>query len=345
MAIIREARRERYSVINNQILENHQISYRARGLLSYMLSKPDNWKFYVSNLADNSDVEGEKAVSSALKELEAAGYLERKVKRDKKGHYKGLDYILRENPKKEQDQTQSDEETTPQQTSVVKESSISDPEQQNQPETAGKYESIPTEDKNFPNSHSRQQENPHTVSPIAPTRKRGSRSSAKGGLLITDHNQLLIKVNTDDHDHSEPGIDGSNPFDLADDLGINVRSGYNMPVFVNYIQRMGKPLVCYAVKQTGKAKKPNWNYLLKVFKTLEDNKVKTVEQAEKLSSEYKQKRKSKYQKVRSRSFSDHSLSNNGDDNWQWRKDNPEQLAKEEQLAEKNLDKNYDFGEL
>lgn len=83
-------------------------------------------------------------------------------------------------------------------------------------------------------------------------------------------------------------------FNLAQLAGINVNSGLNLPVFTDYINRLGNELVCYAIRRTNDvAQHPSWSYLKTVLKSLEDNHVKTVEQAEKLSKKYGQSRKGK----------------------------------------------------
>lgn len=90
-------------------------------------------------------------------------------------------------------------------------------------------------------------------------------------------------------------------FSLAQLAGINVNSGLNLPVFTDYISRLGNDLVCYAIKRTNElASHPNWSYLKTVLKSLEDNHVKTIEQAETLSKKYgKQRYKGSKQKTKS----------------------------------------------
>ena len=104
----------------------------------------------------------------------------------------------------------------------------------------------------------------------------------------------LINLNDDD----QPAEDA---FDLARLARINVNSGLNLPVFTDYINRLGNELVCYAIKRTNElASHPNWSYLKTVLKSLEDNNVKTVEQAETLSKKYgKQRYKGLKQKNKS----------------------------------------------
>jgi len=98
MAIIRQRREKNYSIISNEILDDQRISFKARGLLAYMLSKSDDWKFYVDELANHSEKDGKKAVQSALKEIENAGYLKRIKQRDKQGHFSEQDWQLLDIP-------------------------------------------------------------------------------------------------------------------------------------------------------------------------------------------------------------------------------------------------------
>lgn len=86
------------------------------------------------------------------------------------------------------------------------------------------------------------------------------------------------------------------PFTLASEANINVNSGLHLPIFVDFIERLGRPVVCWAIRKTDdNASHPNWNYLLTVMKDLEANSVRTVEQAEKLSEQRQQERVKKHQ--------------------------------------------------
>ena len=49
--IVRSKRPERYTVLDNDILRNHALSFKARGILAYILSQPDNWAISSSRLA------------------------------------------------------------------------------------------------------------------------------------------------------------------------------------------------------------------------------------------------------------------------------------------------------
>ena len=76
MIIRAPRRRDNFTIISNEIIRNHNLSWKARGLLIYVLSQPDHWRTSSAHLASISP-EGIHAVRSGLKELEDHGYLRR----------------------------------------------------------------------------------------------------------------------------------------------------------------------------------------------------------------------------------------------------------------------------
>jgi hypothetical protein len=75
--IIRRANRAgRFTIIDNDVIEDNELSFRALGLLTYILSKPDNWKTDSISLA-RGRTEGRDAVRASLTDLELAGYITR----------------------------------------------------------------------------------------------------------------------------------------------------------------------------------------------------------------------------------------------------------------------------
>lgn len=82
MAIIRAPRPDSgYTIIRNDVLRDARLSYRARGLLAEILSRPDNWRIDSRQLADHAK-EGREAIRTALREIEAAGYIKRTKRQD-----------------------------------------------------------------------------------------------------------------------------------------------------------------------------------------------------------------------------------------------------------------------
>ncbi|WP_283586329.1 DnaD domain protein [Limosilactobacillus vaginalis] len=98
MAIIRQKRKERFSIVDNKVIEDKRLSFKARGLLIYMLSKPDDWKFFTGELVKRSSKDGLSSIRTALKEIESAGYLVRKRERSNKGTFTSQDWILTDIP-------------------------------------------------------------------------------------------------------------------------------------------------------------------------------------------------------------------------------------------------------
>lgn len=87
MTIIRGQRPNyRFTVVRNEVLQDKRMSFRARGILSSILSRPDNWRCSADDLA-NAGLEGRDAILTALKELEDHGYLVRSKSQNEKGHW------------------------------------------------------------------------------------------------------------------------------------------------------------------------------------------------------------------------------------------------------------------
>lgn len=95
--IIRTPGRDRYTIISKVPLEDSRLSWKARGLLSYLLSKPDNWNVIVSHLV-NEAPDGRDSIFAGLKELEDSGYIRRSRKRMGSGRFDGLDTEVFEEP-------------------------------------------------------------------------------------------------------------------------------------------------------------------------------------------------------------------------------------------------------
>lgn len=65
-----------YVIINKGFLEDKSISLKAKGIMAYLLSKPDNWQVYISDIA-NHCICGEKSIRSGISELRLKGYIKR----------------------------------------------------------------------------------------------------------------------------------------------------------------------------------------------------------------------------------------------------------------------------
>lgn len=97
MGIIRVKHNSDFVVMNKTGLEDPELSFKAKGLLAYLLSKPDNWKANISHLSTVSK-DGKSAVASGLKELEKNGYLQREATRNEDGTIKEWESTIFEIP-------------------------------------------------------------------------------------------------------------------------------------------------------------------------------------------------------------------------------------------------------
>lgn len=99
MAVFRISKNKAYTVMSNYHLKDRELSCKACGLLSKMLSLPEEWDYTTRGLAAICK-DGVDAIGSALKELETRGYLVRHRLRDSKGKISDVEYIIYERPHK-----------------------------------------------------------------------------------------------------------------------------------------------------------------------------------------------------------------------------------------------------
>ena len=86
-----------YTVMSNHHLRNRELSLKAKGLLSQMLSLPEKWDYTLQGLAyiNREQID---AVRQAVHELEGAGYIVRTRERDSRGRLRGAEYTIYEQP-------------------------------------------------------------------------------------------------------------------------------------------------------------------------------------------------------------------------------------------------------
>ena len=97
MSVFRVEKNKGYTVMSNHHLRNHTLSLKAKGLLSQMLSLPEDWDYTLQGLAQINK-ESIDAIREAVRELERAGYIERSRERDERGCLRGTVYTIYEQP-------------------------------------------------------------------------------------------------------------------------------------------------------------------------------------------------------------------------------------------------------
>ena len=112
MAVFRIERTRDYTVMSNHHLRNEKLSLKAKGLLSMMLSLPEDWNYTTRGLAKICK-EGVDAIGGALRELETTGYIVRHQLRDRQGRISDTEYVIYEQPQPKKPDTDSPDTENP----------------------------------------------------------------------------------------------------------------------------------------------------------------------------------------------------------------------------------------
>lgn len=97
MPVCRVEKSKGFTILSNHILRDKRLSMKARGLLAYVLSLPDDWDYTVAGLSAAAGM-GKAAVNSGLHEMETAGYLTRRMLRAEDGTFLDIEYTFHEAP-------------------------------------------------------------------------------------------------------------------------------------------------------------------------------------------------------------------------------------------------------
>ena len=100
MSLFRIHKTKDFTIMSNTHFKERGMSLKAKGLLSLMLSLPDDWNYNIKGLCALSK-DGKDSVMSALAELEQFGYLSRTREIDSKGRFSGVRYDIFETPQQE----------------------------------------------------------------------------------------------------------------------------------------------------------------------------------------------------------------------------------------------------
>ncbi len=102
MAVFRIEKTKDYTVMANHHLRNRALSLKAKGLLSLMLSLPDDWDYTTKGLSHICK-DGVDSISATVRELEQAGYVKRRRLRNAQGQLAEVEYTILEQPQPPED--------------------------------------------------------------------------------------------------------------------------------------------------------------------------------------------------------------------------------------------------
>ena len=93
--IIRAPRRHRFVILDQRAVEDTRLSWAARGLLAYLLSRPDDWRVLINDLRKRGDL-GRDGIYKLLRELRDTVYMQFQRSRDEQGRIRGGTYLVQE---------------------------------------------------------------------------------------------------------------------------------------------------------------------------------------------------------------------------------------------------------
>lgn len=92
MSNVKRYKKNNFTITDNKLIKDDRLSWKARGIFIYLWAMPDDWNFYVEEVAKHSKDKVE-ALQTGLSELEKYGYLERKMTKSK-GRFTGMSWKL-----------------------------------------------------------------------------------------------------------------------------------------------------------------------------------------------------------------------------------------------------------
>ncbi|MDH9161270.1 conserved phage C-terminal domain-containing protein [Staphylococcus succinus] len=86
-----------FVTVHKNFIHDSNLTFKSKGILLYLLSRPDDWQIYESEILKHTN-DGKDSLKSGIRELEDVGYVVRTRKRNDKGHLNGYEYLVYEHP-------------------------------------------------------------------------------------------------------------------------------------------------------------------------------------------------------------------------------------------------------
>lgn len=170
MAVCRIEKTKDYTVMANHHLRNKALSLKAKGLLSLMLSLPEDWDYTVKGLAYICK-DGIDSINGAIKELETMGYMSRQRVRNEKGQLTTVEYTIREYPQNTEPATDNPTEGKPMQEQPIQENPIQAVPVQEEPHQLNTY--LQTMEQSKKDLLSKETSNPYQSYPYGQPKNTG----------------------------------------------------------------------------------------------------------------------------------------------------------------------------
>ncbi|MGA3599437.1 DnaD domain protein [Lysinibacillus agricola] len=274
MVIFRVQKKENYVVLDKGFLNDSRLSWRAKGLLAYMLSLPNDWLFSISDLAIRSKC-GRDTTANIIKELTNAGYIHKEQGRTNLGKFGKMDLLVFETP----------------QSAPFTENPLTENPLTENPLT----ENLLTEN---PLTENPLMENPLTENPLTENPSLLINKSLNNNLL---NNNLLNKNNNEDRSH----LSAENPskiqtaFQFYEQNGFGALAAHVAYKIGHWIDDLSEELVIHAMKLAVENNILRWNYVEKILHDWTNKKFRTIEEVEAHRLRYAAQKKQRHHSIRS----------------------------------------------
>ncbi|WP_404274378.1 DnaD domain protein [Exiguobacterium undae] len=258
MSIMRIQKKDNYVVIDKTLLNNRELSWKAKGLHSYLMSLPDDWKVQEADLVKRSK-DGKESTRSAIKELIEAGYIKRISIREK-GKIKSWEFVVYELPTF--DVEAADE---PKPNEVPNESKPNEPQSEN-PKVA-------QPDSGFPDVEKPELENPPLLSNKGTKEPKELKKEVVDAGAKQDATTELIEFYKQNIEPLAP------PFTIEKIL--------------DDIESHGVELVRFAVETAILSNVRKYAYIAGILTTWAQAGIKTIEQARHQANEFRERQRTR----------------------------------------------------
>ncbi|WP_285398596.1 DnaD domain protein [Lysinibacillus sp. fls2-241-R2A-57] len=305
MVIFRVQKKDNYVVLDKGFLNDTRLSWRAKGLLAYMLSLPNDWLFSISDLAIRSKC-GRDTTANIIRELTYAGYIQKEQGRTNLGKFCKMDLLVfeapsaapltenlvtdkssTENPQTESPQTKSPLMESPQTENPLAESPQTENPLTESPQTENPLTESPQTKSplmEIPQTKSPLAESPQTENPLTESPLTENPLTENPSLLINKslNNNLLNNKNNDERRHcsAENLPKTQTAFQFYEQNGFGALASHVAYKIGHWIDDLSEDLVIHAMKLAVENNVVRWNYVNKILHDWTNKKYKTIEEVE-----------------------------------------------------------------
>lgn len=264
--IVRVVKNKDYTVINNTSLYDTKLSWKAKAIHVFMLSKPDDWTFHNSELTQWA-TDGDTSFDTGLKELKKYGYVKKERRRGKNGKFEWVTVVY-EVPQLDGEQEQP----------IDKQPLPDSPSMENPP-MVEPYPEKPS------------MENPRVEKPLVENQGLLNTNIPSTDLLSTDR-----LINNNDDDKEPPASTASenqtapptqNAFAFYEQNHFGALGSLIIFKIDQWINDLSEPLVIHAMEKAVLNGKTNWGYVETILKDWYNKKLFTLEAVEAADMQWK----------------------------------------------------------